>query len=139
MIVYCGLDFMSWQRCGNKIDLPGNNYIRYHEVFRLYYFHTGTITPRMNRDTIFVILLIFFSIAPPASVSAVGSEAATMDAVTPRPDEIKFGSARIPYTNTTTRRLQDAAALATANPSDPALQRKVKIARRIIASRTTMK
>jgi len=44
-----------------------------------------------------------------------------------------FGSARIPDTGTATRRLQDAAALATANPSDPALQRKVKIARRILA------
>lgn len=44
-----------------------------------------------------------------------------------------FGSARIPDTKTATRRLQDAAALATANPADPALQRKVKIARRILA------
>lgn len=43
-----------------------------------------------------------------------------------------FGSARIPDAETAAGRLQQAEALAAVNPADPALQRKVKIARRIL-------
>ena len=44
-----------------------------------------------------------------------------------------FGSARIPEVKTATRQLQDAEELAMASPSDTVLQRKLNIARRILA------
>lgn len=43
-----------------------------------------------------------------------------------------FGSARIPDAKTATERLRNAEALASATPTDPSLERRVKIARRIL-------